>query len=77
MPSNRYINVAAIARHVGVTATAVWHWIDRYPPGHPTHPTPTPDAWEETTRGDKPLWLDHCMPDWEAWRANHPHRSTP
>jgi hypothetical protein len=64
-----YITNAEIARHFGVRPTAVANWRVRYPVEHEVFPTPEPDAWFRSGRDMLPLWLEHRMPEWDAWLA--------
>lgn len=65
----RYLSLANIGEALGVTASAVSKWRDRYPPDS-AHPFPLPDV----TVGDVPGWEPSRLPEIKRWRAGMPGR---
>lgn len=66
----RYARSCDVARHCGVSNQAINMWRRRYPPEHTLCPTPAPDAWIAAGGDDIPLWLEHRLPAWDAWRKH-------
>ena len=66
----RYLTGAALSRRLGVEPNSLSNWRRRYPPDSDILPTPPPDAWTVTGRGDVPLWLVSSEADWRAWQAS-------
>lgn len=65
----RYLGTRELGGELGVSASAVAKWLDRYPP-EADHPFPAPDV----TVGDSLGWSPERLDEVRRWRAGMPGR---
>jgi hypothetical protein len=64
----RYVGIAAIGAHFGVTTNTAYGWVNLYPPTHPDNPSPEPDAYLIEQGRVRGLWIAGNWGAWDAWK---------
>jgi hypothetical protein len=59
----RLVTSADLARHLGVTRSAVTNWCVR-------HPAEIPQPFALTSGNDNPLWRVEQLAEWDEWRLD-------